>query len=464
MKNYGQIIERAEILDMAAEGKCVAKADGMVIFVQGVAPGDVADIKIIKKDKKFFEAVPVAFHSYSALRNDPFCSHFGTCGGCKWQHIGYETQLFFKEKQVKDALERIGKVALPSIKPILASGETRYYRNKLEYTFSAQRWFENHEQTLENKESRGLGFHIPGRFDKILNIEHCSLQADPSNAIRNGLRDYCLENNLSFFDLKKQEGLVRNLIIRTASTGEVMVIVQFFYVDKNAIKGVMNYLKNTFKEIASLLYIVNSKGNETIHDQEIYTFAGRDFIYEEMEGLKFRIGPKSFYQTNSLQAYELYKVARSFAQIKETDVVYDLYTGTGTIANFVARNAKKVVGVEYVPAAIEDAKINSQINNISNTTFFAGDMAKVLNDEFVKQNGSPDIIITDPPRAGMDEKVVNMLLKLAAKRIVYMSCNPATQARDLAWLDSKYVVTEVQPVDMFPHTHHVENVVCLELR
>lgn len=464
MKNYGQIITQVSIIDMAAEGKCVAKVDGMVVFVHNVAPGDVVDIKLIKKDKKFYEAVPVHFHEYSNLRSEPFCQHFGICGGCKWQHLTYETQLNFKQKQVKDALERIAKVQIPAIKPILGSNETTFYRNKLEYTFSNQRWFENNEIDNENKQSNGLGFHIPGRFDKILNIEKCHLQADPSNNIRNRLFDFCIENNLTFFDLRKQVGLMRNLIIRIASATEIMVIVQFFYEDKNAIQLVMNFLRENFPEISSLLYVVNTKGNETIFDQNIITFHGKDRILEQMEDLKFRVGPKSFYQTNSNQAYELYKITRQMADIQSTDVVYDLYTGTGTIANFVARQAKKVIGVEYVEMAIEDAKINSTINNISNTAFYAGDMAKVLNDDFVKANGKPDIIITDPPRAGMDEKVVQMLLKIEAKRIVYVSCNPATQARDLAILDSKYEVMEVQPVDMFPHTHHVENIVKLQLK
>jgi len=464
MKNYGQILENVSILEMAAEGKCVAKVDGMVIFVHGVAPGDEVDVKLIKRDKKFYEAVPVHFHSYSNLRADPFCAHFGVCGGCKWQHLAYDTQLGFKQKQVKDALERIAKVPIPAISAILGSSDTTFYRNKLEYTFSNQRWFENAEKQVESKENNGLGFHIPGRFDKILNIEKCYLQADPSNNIRNGLREYCLANNFSFFDIRKQQGLLRNLIIRTASTSDTMVIVQFYYDDTIAIELIMNYLKNTFPQITSLLFIVNTKGNETIFDQTIVTFYGKDHIVERMEGLQFRIGAKSFYQTNSNQAFELYKITRQMADIQPNDVVYDLYTGTGTIANFVAKIAKKVVGVEYVEMAIEDAKINSQINGITNTSFFAGDMAKVLTDDFINKNGHPEIIISDPPRAGMDEKVVQMLLKIEANRIIYVSCNPATQARDLAILDAKYEVVAVQPVDMFPHTHHVENVVKLELK
>jgi 23S rRNA (uracil1939-C5)-methyltransferase len=463
MKNYGQIIPNLEIIDMASDGKCVAKNEGKVIFVSDVAPGDIADVKIIGHDKKFLLAVPVHFHQYSEKRTDAFCSHFGTCGGCKWQHIGYETQLFYKQKQVVDALERIGKIELPQIKPILPSSKTQYYRNKLEYTFSNKRWLEKSE-IGEVTNTNALGFHIPGRFDKILDITHCYHQAEPSNDIRNGLKSFADENKLTFFDLKAQQGLLRNLIIRLSSIGELMVIVQFFYNDNEAIQLVMNYLKEKFPQITSLLYIVNSKGNETIFDQEIITFYGKDHIMEEMEGLKFRIGPKSFYQTNSNQAYELYKIAREFAQIKSTDVVYDLYTGTGTIANFVAKNAQKVVGVEYVPQAIEDAIINSKLNGITNTTFYAGDMAKILDDTFIAKNGKPDVIITDPPRAGMAENVCKMLLKMASPTIVYVSCNPATQARDLAILDEKYKVTHIQPVDMFPHTHHVENVVKLELK
>lgn len=463
MKNYGLIIENLEIIDMAAEGKCVAKHEGRVIFVLHVAPGDVVDVKIIGRDKKFLEAVPVHFHKYATTRVPAFCSHFGTCGGCKWQHIGYETQLFYKQKQVKDALERIGKIEIPVLQPILGSQQTQYYRNKLEYTFSNKRWFQEAEIGSEVNPN-ALGFHIPGRFDKILDIKHCYHQAEPSNEIRNELRAFAIANDYTFFDLKKQEGLLRNLIIRLSSTKELMVIVQFFYHDLEKIDAIMNFMKIRFPQITSLLYIVNTKGNETIHDQEIITFSGNGYIMESMEGLQFRIGPKSFYQTNSLQAYQLYKIARQLANIKATNIVYDLYTGTGTIANFVAKNAKKVVGIEYISAAIDDAKVNSQLNNITNTEFFAGDIAKILTPSFVAINGNPDVIITDPPRAGMTEDVVKMLLQIAPSIIVYISCNPATQARDLALLDAKYQVEAVQPVDMFPHTHHVENVVKLILR
>lgn len=463
MKDYGKIIENIEILDVAAEGKCIAKIDGKVIFVHHTAPGDVVDVKIIGRDKKFLEAVPVHFHSYSKQRVEPHCVHFGVCGGCKWQHIDYKSQLVFKQKQVKDALERIAKVQFPEILPIVGSSQTTFYRNKLDFTFSNKRWFETKDNNNETKDANALGFHIPGRFDKILDIEKCHHQADPSNAIRNGLKNFCLAQNFDFFDIKNRSGLMRNLIIRTSSTGEIMVIVQFFYHDKMAVESVMNYLKSNFK-IDALLYIINEKGNETYQDQEILTFSGKDYIMEEMEGLKFKIGPKSFYQTNSAQAYELYKVARQLADIQQNDIVYDLYTGTGTIANFVAKQAKKVVGVEYVSAAIEDAKVNSTLNAIANTSFFAGDMSKVFTNDFVKKNGTPNVIITDPPRAGMDAPVIQVLLDLAAPKIVYVSCNPATQARDLALLDAKYRVEAVQPVDMFPHTHHVENVVLLKLK
>lgn len=463
MKDYGKIIENIEILDVAAEGKCIAKIDGKVIFVHHTAPGDVVDVKIIGRDKKFLEAVPVHFHSYSKQRVEPHCVHFGVCGGCKWQHIDYHSQLIFKQKQVKDALERIAKVQFPEIQPIIGSSQTTFYRNKLDFTFSNKRWFETKDNDNENKDANALGFHIPGRFDKILDIEKCHHQADPSNAIRNGLKNFCLEHNFDFFDIKNRSGLMRNLIIRTASTGEIMVIVQFFYQDKMAVESVMNYLKSNFK-IDALLYIINEKGNETYQDLEILVYAGKDYIMEEMEGLKFKIGPKSFYQTNSAQAYELYKVARQLADIQQSDIVYDLYTGTGTIANFVAKQAKKVVGVEYVPAAIDDAKANSSLNAIANTSFFAGDISKVFTNDFIKRNGTPNVIITDPPRAGMDAPVIQVLLDLAAPKIVYVSCNPATQARDLALLDAKYRVEAVQPVDMFPHTHHVENVVLLKLK
>jgi 23S rRNA (uracil1939-C5)-methyltransferase len=459
------IIENLKITEIAAEGKCIARHNEKVIFVEKVAPEDVVDVRILKSKKSFANATPVKFHTYSPLREKPFCEHFGVCGGCKWQHINYETQLFYKAKQVKDSLERIGKLKLPEVSPILPSVKTSYYRNKLEFTFSNKRWLTSEElqsETIEDKNA--LGFHVPGRFDKIIELNHCYLQEDPSNGIREEIRSYARQEKLDFFDIKVQTGFLRNLIIRTSISGEVMVIVQVFRNDEADINKLMQHLKTKFPSITSLYYVVNSKGNETIHDQDLILFSGKPYITELMEDLSFRVGPKSFYQTNSEQAYELYKVARNFAGLTGNEVVYDLYTGTGTIANFVARSAKKVIGIEYVPMAIEDAKVNSEINNISNTTFYAGDMKDVLNDSFLENHERPDVIITDPPRAGMDAKVVEMLRRIAAPRIVYVSCNPATQARDLALLDDMYEIKKVQPVDMFPHTHHIESVVMIELR
>ncbi|MDN3202643.1 23S rRNA (uracil(1939)-C(5))-methyltransferase RlmD [Algoriphagus sediminis] len=463
MKN--KVIKNLKIEKIASEGKCLGYHEDKVVFVSGVAPGDEINARVTKGRSSFMEAVPVAFHTYSDERVEPFCDHFGTCGGCKWQHINYELQKKYKHQQVVDQLQRIAKVDLPEISPILGSAETRYYRNKLDFTFSNKKWLTLEQiQSGEEFERNALGFHIPRMFDKIVDVDHCYLQGGLSNEIRNSLRSFALENKLSFYDIREQVGLLRNLIIRTTSTDQIMVIVQFGDFDQESINKVMIFLKEKFPDITSLLYVVNTKGNETFHDLELVTFYGLPYIEEEMEGLKFRIGPKSFYQTNSLQAYELYKVARDFAQLKGDEVVYDLYTGTGTIANFVARQAKQVIGVEYVEAAIEDAKINSAINDIDNTLFYAGDMKEILTEEFMSNHAAPDVIITDPPRAGMDEKVVQMLLKLEAPTIVYVSCNPATQARDLALLDEKYKVERVQPVDMFPQTYHVENVVRLTLK
>ncbi|MFD1186863.1 23S rRNA (uracil(1939)-C(5))-methyltransferase RlmD [Pontibacter rugosus] len=460
-----EILENIKIEEMVAEGKCLARHNNMVIFVAGVAPGDVVDLRITRKKKSFLEAEAVAFHSLSDLRVQPFCEHFGTCGGCKWQHIGYDTQLYFKQKQVKDNLERIGKVPLPEFDPILASGKTRYYRNKLEYTFSNNGWLTKEQiSSGEEFDRNALGFHIPGRFDKILDIKHCYLQPDPSNAIRLEVKNYARENNLPFIDLVKHVGYMRNLIIRTANTGELMVIVQVFEDRPEEMKALMEHLATTFPEITSLQYVVNSKGNETFHDLEVVCYKGLPYIHEDMEGIKFRVGPKSFYQTNADQAYELYKKTRELANLTGNELVYDLYTGAGTIANFVAHQAREVIGIEYVPSAIEDAKINSQINNITNTTFYAGDMKDILSDELIVRHGRPDVVITDPPRAGMHEDVVNKLLEVHPNRIVYVSCNPATQARDVEWLSAKYDVTRVQPVDMFPQTHHVENIVLLTAR
>lgn len=464
-KKINFVIENLTIQEMAAEGKCVTRYNDKVVFVENVAPGDVVDVKVIQDKRRFYSAIPIKFHQKSPEREVAFCQHFGVCGGCKWQHINYSTQLFYKAKQVKDNLERIAKVKLPEIKPILGSKETRFYRNKLEYTFSNKKWLTEEEiRSGQDFDRNALGFHIPGRFDKILNIEKCHLQREPSNFIRLAVNKYAKEHNLDFFDILTQEGLLRNLIIRTASTGELMVIVQFFKEDKEALDGLMEFLKVSFPEITSLMYVINGKGNETFHDLEVQCYSGKPYITEKMEDLSFRIGPKSFYQTNSEQAYELYKITREMAGLTGNEVVYDLYTGTGTIANFVAKKAKKVVGVEYVEMAIQDAKVNSTVNNLNNTEFFAGDMKDLLSDAFVQKHGKPDVIITDPPRAGMHEDVAKMLLKIEAEKIVYVSCNPATQARDIAILDEKYEVAEVQPVDMFPHTQHVENVVLLKLK
>lgn len=459
------ILENVEIGDIAAEGKCVIKHNELVIFVDYGAPGDIVDIRVTSKKKNFAQGTIINFHKRSLLRVEPFCEHFGLCGGCKWQHIDYKTQLVYKQKQVQDALERIAKVSFPPLLPILGSITSTYYRNKLDFTFSNKRWLTKLEIDSEIQlERNALGFHVPGRFDKILEVNHCYLQADPSNQIRLAVKDFCLKNNYTFFDLINQNGLMRNLIIRTSSLGQVMVIVQFFENLPNQINSLMQFIGDTFPNIGSLMYVINNKGNETFHDLDVICFKGSPFIIEEMEGLRFQIGPKTFYQTNSTQAYELYKVTREFANLTGQELVYDLYTGAGTIAIFVAKKAKKVVGVEYVPQAIEDAKVNSSINNITNTSFFAGDMKNVLNDEFISFNGKPDVIITDPPRAGMDKQVIDKILEILPKKIVYVSCNPATQARDLALLDGSYIVKKVQPVDMFPQTHHVENVILLELR
>ncbi len=467
-----QILENITIENSAAEGKCVARHEDRVIFVEGVAPGDVVDLRITRKKRSFLEATPVKFHEYSEARAEPFCSHYGTCGGCKWQHISYDNQLLFKQQQIQDSLERIAKVELPEILPILGAKKTQYYRNKLEYTFSNRRWLTKEEiqNSGENIERSAAGFHIPKRFDKILDIDHCYLQPEPSNGIRLDVRQYALDNGLTFFDLLDQVGLLRNLIIRTASTGQVMVILQVAEDQPDQIKGVLDYLLERHPSITSLNYVINQKRNDTFQDQEMICYTGKPYIEEQMpvgDGdklLTFRVGAKSFYQTNADQAHELYKITRSLAGLTGEEVVYDLYTGTGTIANFVAHQAKKVIGLEYVESAIEDAKINSEINNIDNTDFFAGDMKDVLNEEFITTHGHPDVIITDPPRAGMHDDVIKAILFAAPQKIVYVSCNPATQARDLALLDEQYSVKTVQPVDMFPHTHHVENVVLLEKR
>jgi len=467
------ILENISVIDASSDGQAVGRMDDVVVFIKDAVPGDVVDVQVTRKKNKFREGKAIKIHSYSEKRTAPVCSHFGVCGGCKWQSMDYQWQLFYKQKQVSDALTRIAKIDLPEIQKIIPSEKVYHYRNKLEFTFSNKKWL-TLEQVNDKSIAFGdgndeitrnaLGFHIPGMFDKILDIDTCYLQEEPSNAIRNEIRTFALANQFTFFDLREQIGFLRNIIIRSTSSGEWMLIVVFHYEDMSLIEKLLNHLSEKFPQITSLQYVINSKKNDTISDLDIKVFKGNDSIYENMEGLKFKIGPKSFYQTNSEQAYQLYKVTREFAGISPSDVVYDLYTGTGTIANFVAHQAKKVVGVEYVPAAIDDAKINSQLNNITNTSFYAGDMKDVLNDDFVNENGKPDIIITDPPRAGMHDDVTNKILEIEPRKIVYVSCNPATQARDLQLLDAKYKVTKVQPVDMFPQTHHVENVVLLELR
>jgi len=466
-KSNRTVFENVTVVDAGAKGKTIGKApDGRVIFLNNAVPGDVVDVQTTKKRKAYFEGSAINFHSLSDKRVTPVCEHFGTCGGCKWQDMGYEHQLFYKQKEVENNLRRIGHLELPEISPILGSKKQYFYRNKMEFSFSDSRWLSLDEinSKKEITDRNALGFHIPGMWDKILDIKKCHLQEDPSNAIRLETKDFAIKNDLSFFNPRNQFGLLRTMMIRTASTGEIMVLIQFFENDKEKRELLLNHLAKTFPEITSLLYVVNQKQNDTIYDQHITCFAGRDHIFEEMEGLKFKINAKSFYQTNSQQAYELYKITRDFAGLTGEEVVYDLYTGTGTIAQFVAKKAKRVVGIESVPEAIADAKANAILNNIENTTFFAGDMKHIFNSEFIKQNGTPDIIITDPPRDGMHKDVVEQIIKIAAKKVVYVSCNSATQARDLEMLKEMYTITKTQAVDMFPQTHHVENVVLLERR
>jgi 23S rRNA (uracil1939-C5)-methyltransferase len=462
---YNQVFEDVSIIDIAEEGKGVGKADDFVLFVEKAVPGDVVDVLVYRSKKNFGEAKITAIKQASEHRVVPFCQHFGTCGGCKWQHMTYDAQLQFKQKSVADALSRLAKIEVGGIMPIVPSPADRYYRNKLEFTFSNKRWlYDGENREDETLNMNALGFHIPGRFDKILDVQHCYLQADPSNDIRNRIDEFAKQNGYTYYDLRSHEGNLRNLIIRTSSTGELMVIVVFAYADEDAVNKLMAFVEAEFPEITSLLYILNEKKNDTIFDQDVKAWKGPEYIHEEMLGIQFRIGPKSFYQTNSIQALRLYEITRDFAEFKGDELVYDLYTGAGTIANFVAGHVKEVVGVEYVPSAIEDAKINSAINNISNTKFYAGDMKDVLSAEFVAEHGKPDVIITDPPRAGMHPDVVARLMEIEAEKIVYVSCNAATQARDLLVLKEKYDTVKIQPVDMFPHTQHVENVVLLILR
>ncbi|WP_298512727.1 23S rRNA (uracil(1939)-C(5))-methyltransferase RlmD [uncultured Kordia sp.] len=466
-KNRKKLFEQVEVVDTATKGKTVAKTEeGTVIFLPNAVPGDVVDIQTYKKRKAYYEGKAVKFHTLSEKRTEPVCEHFGTCGGCKWQHMAYEHQLFYKQKEVLNNLTRIGKVELPELTPILGSAEQYFYRNKMEFSFSDSRWLTQEE--VDSQEDLGdrnaLGFHIPGMWDKILDVKKCHLQADPSNAIRNAIKEFATEHNIAFFNTRHQTGLLRTLMIRTSSIGEVMVLIQFYKEDKEKRELLLDYVQKTFPGITALLYVINGKGNDTIYDQEVITYHGRDHIFEEMEGLKFKINAKSFYQTNSDQAYELYKITRDFAGLEGDELVYDLYTGTGTIAQFVSKKAKKVIGVESVPEAIEAAKENAAFNDITNTEFFVGDMKKVFNAEFINAHGIPDVIITDPPRDGMHADVVQQILNIAPKKVVYVSCNSATQARDLTLMDATYKVTKVQAVDMFPQTHHIENVVLLEKR
>ena len=465
-KKQDLILENVVIESVAAEGKALARVDGTVLFVQFAVPGDVVDLKVTKKKKNYMEGFILRMVKPSEHRLEPFCSHFGVCGGCKWQPLPYEMQLQAKQQQVYDQLVRIGHLDVPEISPIVPSDDTTYYRNKLEFTFSQRRWIFDDEnaEVLSEQEKYGLGFHVGRFFDKVLDIKHCYLQPEPSNEIRLFIRNYALEHGLTFFNIREHEGFLRNMFIRTTEAGNVMLIICFYHEDAEARIALLDAVAAEFPQITSLYYVINSKANDSISDQECVLYKGEDAIYEYMEGLKFKIGPKSFYQTNTKQAYKLYSVAREYAALTGSEVVYDLYTGTGTIAQFVSRQASKVIGIEYVPEAIEDAKVNSAINNITNTLFYAGDMKDVLSDEFVERNGRPDVIILDPPRAGVDERVLEVIKRAAPERMVYVSCNPSTQARDLALLNDMYEILAVQPVDMFPHTHHVENVVKLRRR
>lgn len=460
------ILESVEIENIAAEGKSIAHVNGKVLFVPFAIPGDIVDVLVTGKRKSFMEGTVVRMVKPSAMRIDPFCSHYGVCGGCKWQPLPYQKQLEFKQQQVEDQLVRIGRLDLPEISPILGSQKQQYYRNKLEFTFSDKRWVESlsEAENLSDQEKLGLGFHIMGMFDKVLDIKKCYLQEEPSNKIRLFIKDYAIKNNISFFNLREQTGLLRNMVVRTTTTNEVMLIIVFSSDEPEIIENLMNSVAKQFPEITSLNYVINSKKNDTITDLDVVKFKGKEAIYEKMENLKFKIGPKSFFQTNSEQAYRLYSVVRDFADLKGDEVVYDLYTGTGTIALFLASKAAKVVGVEYVPEAIEDAFVNASENDINNCSFYAGDMKDMLNKDFIEANGRPDVIILDPPRAGIHPDVAKVIVEARPAKIVYVSCNPATQARDIALMSEFYKITRVQPVDMFPHTHHLENVVKLELK
>jgi 23S rRNA (uracil1939-C5)-methyltransferase len=460
------LLKSVEITGIAAEGKSIARHEDMVIFVPFAAPGDVVDIQVTRNRRRYMEGRMVAMHKSSNQRVEPFCEHFGICGGCKWQHLSYELQLEFKQQQVIDQFNRIGKFDFPKPEPILPSVNTRFYRNKLEYTFTNRRWLTEEEISAGDQitDFNAAGFHIPGRFDKVLDINRCYLQPDPSNSIRLAVKEFARKNDISFFDLVKQKGLLRTLIIRTSSTGEVMVIVVFYYEDKEQIGILLTHLKETFPEITSLMYVINPKANDTISDLEVKLFSGREYILEKMEGLRFKIGPKSFYQTNSLQALELYKIVREYASPRSHEIIYDLYTGTGTIAAFISGNCLRVAGLEYVPEAIEDAKFNAELNSLANIRFFAGDIKDMLTSSFIEDNGAPHTIITDPPRTGMHPDVVEKLLEISPDKIVYVSCNAATQARDISLMSEMYRVVRLRAVDMFPHTQHIENVALLVKR
>lgn len=464
MFEKGSVLENVELTGFSNEGKCVARVDNFVIFVEDGVPGDVVDVQIYKKKKNYAEGRAIRLLKASVSRTEPFCQHFGTCGGCKWQHLLYERQLEFKEQQVRDAFERIGKLEIPGLSPIIGSQSVRYYRNKLEFTFSNRKWFTRDEMSSGADDTPALGFHVPLRFDKILDIRTCYLMDELNNDIRLEVKNFCLSNGISFFDLKEQKGEMRNLIMRNTSTGEWMVIVVFHEYEESKHVGLMNHLKQKFPFITSLQYVVNPKRNDTISDLEVKLFSGRDFIVEQMEDLKFRISAKSFYQTNSYQAYELYKVVREFGAFTGNEIVYDLYTGTGTIASFISRNTRHVYGVDYIDDAIKDARKNASENDLTNVTFFTGDIKNTLNNEFINKNGKPNVIITDPPRAGMHEDVIKSILTAAPEKVIYVSCNPQTQARDLNLMDESYRIMKMQPVDMFPHTSHVENVVLLVRR
>jgi len=465
MIRKGDILEKILVEDFAAESKCIAKIDGQVIFIEQTAPGDVVDIRIVRKKKTYLEARPVYYHSFSSKRQTPFCVHYGICGGCKWQHIQYAEQLEFKQQQVLDQLERIGHQKDIKYEPIFAATHHVAYRNKLEFTFTDQRWLTHDEiNSGETFERNGLGFHKPGQYDKVLDIEKCYLQPDLSNKIRLKAKEIALRENIPFYNLREHQGFLRNLIIRNSNKGEWMVILQVSKENREWIEKILNGLSDTFPEITSLCYLINSKKNESYSDLEAIHYSGNKYIIQRMEDLEFRISPKSFFQTNSEQAYELYKLVQENAEFNKHDVVYDLYSGTGTIANFIARQVKKVVGLEYISEAVEDAKINSELNEIANTVFQEGDIAKIFNENFLEEQGMPDVIITDPPRAGMHKDVIASILKTSARKIIYVSCNPATQARDIELLQDSYRLVKSQAVDMFPHTHHIENIVVLERR